>query len=399
LQQPQYEPARDGERRGLSLRFRDPQLERQFLNSYRASARVWVRLSLLVALSSVCGFAIIDHVLLVGPRFARADVWRFGLQFPLVFIMLVLTRPRWYARYYQPAIQVAAPLFGAGTVLMAIEATAAQLPLVAARLLLATFYFYFMLGMTFGAAVRTNALLVSAYALAALFGEITPTVAIYSLFVLFSANLIGGAGSYALEHANRVAFLERRRLAQVAAHDGLTGLLNRSALEEHARALWQHAQQRQAPVAVLLMDIDHFTAYNDLYGHQAGDRCLQQVAAAIQGVISRRPLDLVARYGGEEMIAILSDGDRAYASAVAREVLAAVNALALAHGASPTRPCVTVSIGVSTVAPGEDYLYERAVRCADLALYGVKARGRADWAVHESAGGAAEPPELLQTAS
>jgi diguanylate cyclase (GGDEF)-like protein len=399
LQQPQYEPARDGERRGLSLRFRDPQLERQFLNSYRASARVWVRLSLLVALSSVCGFAIIDHVLLVGPRFARADVWRFGLQFPLVFIMLVLTRPRWYARYYQPAIQVAAPLFGAGTVLMAIEATAAQLPLVAARLLLATFYFYFMLGMTFGAAVRTNALLVSAYALAALFGEITPTVAIYSLFVLFSANLIGGAGSYALEHANRVAFLERRRLAQVAAHDGLTGLLNRSALEEQARALWQHAQQRQAPVAVLLMDIDHFKAYNDLYGHQAGDRCLQQVAAAIQGVISRRPLDLVARYGGEEMIAILSDGDRAYASAVAREVLAAVNALGLAHGASPTRPCVTVSIGVSTVAPGEDYLYERAVRCADLALYGVKARGRADWAVHESAGGAAEPPELLQTAS
>ena len=401
MQQTQFEAARDGERRGLSLRlrFRDAQLERQFLHSYRGSARVWVRLSLLVALSSVCGFAIIDHVLLVGPRFARADVWRFGLQFPLVFIMLVLTRPRWYARYYQPAIQVAAPLFGAGTVLMAIEATAAQLPLVAARLLLATFYFYFMLGMTFGAAVRTNVLLVSAYALAALSGDIAPTVAIYSLFVLFSANLIGGAGSYALEHANRVAFLERRRLAQVAAHDGLTGLLNRSALEEQARALWQHAQQTQAPVAVLLMDIDHFKAYNDLYGHQAGDRCLQQVAAAIQGVVSRRPLDLVARYGGEEIIALLCGGDRAYASTVAQEVLAAVGALNLAHGGSPTRACVTVSIGVSTIAPGEEYLHERAVRCADLALYGVKARGRAHWAVHESAAGPAEPPELLQTAS
>jgi diguanylate cyclase (GGDEF)-like protein len=401
LQQTQYETARDGERRGLSLRLRfgDPQLERQFLHSYRGSARIWVRLSLLVALSSVCGFAIIDHALLVGPRFARADVWRFGLQFPLVLIMLVLTRPRWYTRYYQPAIQVAAPLFGAGTVLMAIEATAAQLPLVAARLLLATFYFYFMLGMTFGAAVRTNILLVSTYACAALFGEISPTVAIYSLFVLFSANLIGGAGSYALEHASRVAFLERRRLAQVAAHDGLTGLLNRSALEEQARALWNRARETQTPVAVLLMDIDHFKAYNDLYGHQAGDRCLQQVAAAIQSVISRRPLDLVARYGGEEIIAILAGGDRAYASAVAGEVLAAVSALGLAHSASPTRPCVTVSIGVSIVATGGEYLHEHAVRCADLALYRVKARGRADWALHESITDAAEPPELLQTAS
>jgi predicted signal transduction protein with EAL and GGDEF domain len=244
------------------------------------------------------------------PALGRADIWRFGLQFPLVLIMLVLTQPRWYARWYQPAIQVAAPMFAAGTVLMAIEATPAQLPLVAARLLLATFYFYFMLGLTFGAAVRTNVLLVSAYALAALLGEITASVAIYSLFVLFSANLIGGAGSYALEYANRVAFLERRRLADVAMHDGLTGLLNRTALEEQARALWQHAQLAQLPVSVLLIDIDHFKAYNDCYGHQAGDGCLKQVAAAIRSAVQRQPLDMVARYGGEEIIAILAGGDR-----------------------------------------------------------------------------------------
>ena len=103
-------------------------------------------LSLVVALSSVLGFAIIDHLLLVGPRLAKPDIWRFGLQLPLVLIMLVLTAPRLYLRWYQPAIQIAAPLFGAGTVLMAVEATPAQLPLVAARLLLAAFYFYFMIG-------------------------------------------------------------------------------------------------------------------------------------------------------------------------------------------------------------------------------------------------------------
>lgn len=396
----QAAPAGEALAAGMRLKFREPELEKQFIQYYRASARRWVRMSLFVALSSVCGFTIIDHVLLVGPRLTRADVWRFGLQFPLVLIMLVLTRPRWYARWYQPAIQIAAPMFAAGTVLMAIEATPAQLPLVAARLLLATFYFYFMLGMTFGAAVRTNLLLVAAYAGAALLGEFAPSVAIYSLFVLFSANLIGGAGCYALEYANRIAFLERRRLSDVAMHDGLTGLLNRTALEEQARALWQHAQLARLPVSVLLMDIDHFKAYNDRYGHQAGDDCLKRVAAAIRSAVQRRPLDMVARYGGEELIAILAGGDRAYAATIAAEILKAVTDLGIAHAGSPTRPYVTVSVGVSTVEPGGEYLHERAVRLADLALYRSKAHGRDGWTLYE----AAEPYddqqiELLKTAS
>lgn len=249
--------------RRLQLRFRDRELERQFLLSYRAAARPWIRMSLIVALSTVLGFTVIDHWLLVGPRLARPDVWRFGLQLPLVLIMMGLTSPRLYLRWYQPAIQVAAPLFGVGTVLMAVEATPAQLPLVAARLVLAAFYFYFMLGLSFQAALRSNLLLIGAYATAALLGQIAAAVATYSLFVLLCANLIGGAGCYALEYANRVAFLERRRLAEVATHDGLTGLLNRAALEEQARSLWQHAQGARLPVSVMLIDIDHFKAYND----------------------------------------------------------------------------------------------------------------------------------------
>jgi diguanylate cyclase (GGDEF)-like protein len=403
LQTPQSDTAPAGERRsdGVRLRFLDPELERQFLLSHRASARLWVRVSLVVALSTVLGFAIIDHVLLVGPRLAQPDIWRFGLQLPLVIIMLVLTTPRWYQRWYQPAIQIAAPLFGAGTVLMAVEATPAQLPLVAARLLLAAFYFYFMLGLTFGAAVRTNLMLIAAYAGAALVGAIAPNVAIYSLFVRFCANLIGGAGSYALEHANRVAFLERRRLAEVALHDGLTGLLNRAALEQQARALWQHAHLARLPVSVLLIDIDHFKAYNDHYGHQAGDECLKRVAAAIRGAVQRRPLDMVARYGGEEIIAILVGGDRAHAASVAAAVLKAVADLGIAHGASTTRPHVTVSVGVTTVDPGGDYSHDHAVRNADLALYTIKARGRDGWSFHEPLEPQLpdHPHELLKTAS
>ncbi len=179
--------------------------------------------------------------------------------------------------------------------------------------------------MTFGAALRTNLLLIGAYAgRCAGWARIARNVAIYSLFVLFSANLIGGSGSYTLEYANRVAFLERRRLARVAMHDGLTGLLNRAALEEQARSLWQHAQVQRQPVSVLLIDIDHFKAYNDRYGHQAGDRCLKQVASAIRSSVARRPLDMIARYGGEEIIAILPGADRAHAADVAAAILKAV---------------------------------------------------------------------------
>jgi diguanylate cyclase (GGDEF)-like protein len=243
-----------------------------------------------------------------------------------------------------------------------------------------------MLGLTFRAALRCNLLLIAAYSVAALLGAIAVPVAIYSLWVLFCADLIGGAGCYALEYANRVAFLERRRLAEVATHDGLTGLLNRAALEEQAGSLWQHARVGRLPVSVMLIDIDHFKAYNDRYGHQAGDHCLQEVAATIRTAVQRRPLDVVARYGGEEIAAILVGGDRAEAAAAAERALQAVADLGIAHSASTTRPYVTVSIGVTTVLPGGDYSYEAAVRHADLALYASKERGRARWSFHEPAG-------------
>lgn len=380
------------------LRFPDSNLERQFLLSYRAVARPWIRVSLMVALSTVLGFAVIDHWLLVGPRLGRTDIWRFGLQLPLVLIMLVFTAPRLYARAYQPAIQVAAPLFGAGAVLMAVEMTPAQLPLVAARLLLVAFYSYFMLGLTFNAALRTNLLLIVAYLTATVLGAITGPVAAYALFALLCANLIGGAGCYALEYANRVAFLEKRRLAEAAAHDGLTGLLNRTALEEQAQGLWEHAGRAGEPVSVMLIDIDHFKAYNDYYGHQAGDRCLREVALAISGAARRGPLDLVARYGGEEIIAILVGSDRGEAAVAAQRVLKAVADLSVVHGASPTRPYLTVSVGVSTVERGGEYAHERAVRLADIALYAAKERGRDGWSFHDPLRVAADSAPAADTA-
>jgi diguanylate cyclase (GGDEF)-like protein len=389
----------------LTLRFPE-ELESEYRAARNDSNRRWARMSLYVALSTTLGFAVIDHFVLGAPKVGNSDVVRFGLQLPMVLVMLVITGKQLFAKWYQPAVQIAAPLFGLGSVVLAAQASPEQLPLVAARLLLAVFFFYFMIALPFYAAIRTNIVLVAGFCAAMFMGYIPPHIATYVLFTLLCANLIGALGCYALEHANRVAFLDRRRLVEVAMHDGLTGLLNRAALEEQTRALWQQAVRDRQLVSVVLIDVDHFKAYNDRYGHQAGDQCLRDIAAAVRRAARRRPLDLVARYGGEEFIAVLFGADRSHAESVARGVLEAVRELHIPHTASPTRPHVTASVGTATVDPVSEYSQDLAVQLADRALYAAKGRGRDGWACHDPNAPAAPDPlsaasvdSLLKTAS
>jgi diguanylate cyclase (GGDEF)-like protein len=383
----------------LRLRF-SPELETEYRSSRRDTDRRWARMSLFVALSTVLGFALIDHWVLPGPRIGHSDLVRFGLQLPMVLVMLVLTGEKYFDRWYQPAIQLAAPLFGLGTVIMATQASSEQLPLISARLLLAAFFFYFMLSLSLAAAIRTNVILLCAYAVVGVIGAVQPHVATYQLWTLFCANLIGACGCYALERANRMAFLDRRRLAHVAMHDGLTGLLNRAALEDQVHKLWEQAARDKTSISVLLIDIDHFKAYNDRYGHQAGDKCLRDVATAVGRAARRRPLDLVARYGGEELIAVLFGADREHAEAVARAVLDSVRDLRIPHVASLTRPYVTASVGAATLGLGSDYSHDLAVQMADRALYSAKECGRDGWAYFDtSAAHGAQSDPLLKTAS
>ena len=383
------------------LRLRFPkELEAEYRLSRRDTDRRWARMSLLVALSTVLGFAVIDHWVLPGPRIAHSDLVRFSLHLPMVLTMLVLTGEKYFDRWYQVCIQIAAPLFGLGTVIMATQASPEQLPLISARLVLAAFFFYFMLTLTLAAALRTNAILMGAYAIGALAGAIAPHVATYQLWTLFCANLIGACGCYALERANRMAFLDRRRLAEVAMHDGLTGLLNRAALEDQVRKLYQQAARDRVAVSVVLIDIDHFKAYNDHYGHQAGDQCLRDVAAAVRRAAHRRPLDLVARYGGEELIAVLFGADRGHAESTARAVLESVRELRIPHLGSLTRPYLTASVGAATLNPGSEYSHDLAVQMADRALYAAKEYGRDSWAYFDAdAAIPPQPDQLLKTAS
>jgi diguanylate cyclase (GGDEF)-like protein/PAS domain S-box-containing protein len=157
--------------------------------------------------------------------------------------------------------------------------------------------------------------------------------------------------------------------------DGLTGIANRRRFDEALRTEWRGCRRHDQPLALLMLDIDHFKLFNDRYGHQAGDACLQAVAQVLKAAL-RRPHDLAARYGGEEFVCLLPDSDRIGAETKAEELRQAVAALGIAHAASPTAPHVTVSVGVAVWLPSGDSAPERLLADSDAALYMAKNGGR-----------------------
>ncbi len=356
------------------LRFPEP-LEREFRQDASVSARRWVRLSLLVALITTSGFAVIDHwVLNAGSPVP--DVVRFGLQMPVLVICLLATDARFYTRWYPLAIQFCAPLFGIGTVVMASNALPEHAPLVGSRVLLVAFFIYFMLGMRTFQALSSNLIVGVSLLVASSVGALRTDVAAYLGFAFFCANIIGSAGAYALEHANRTSFLERQLLVEIAALDGLTRLLNRQTFEARVRDAWQRAVDEHRAVTVIMVDVDHFKLYNDHYGHQAGDDCLRRVAAAVRAAVGARAGDFVARYGGEEIIAVLVDRSASEAQNIATHVVREVQALQIPHASSPEIQSVSVSVGATTQYPRFTPSYDSIVRLADGALYAAKRQGR-----------------------
>jgi len=172
-----------------------------------------------------------------------------------------------------------------------------------------------------------------------------------------------------------------QRLRQLAVSDGLTQLANRRRFDEYLHQEWYSLVGTGITLSLIMCDIDFFKAYNDNYGHLAGDFCLQQVANAI-GRAVRGSADLVARYGGEEFAVILPNTDTAGAVSVAERIGIAISELKMAHLLSPAS-YVTLSLGVASIIPSASKKPEELVMAADLALYQAKRTGRARYCVQE----------------
>lgn len=165
-----------------------------------------------------------------------------------------------------------------------------------------------------------------------------------------------------------------RQLLDLSRTDSLTGLANRRHFDEALQQEWNVARRAAEPLSLMVLDIDHFKAFNDLYGHLEGDHCLKRVAAIIKANV-RRPRDLAARYGGEEFVILAAGADATGAAHIAEAIRAQIEASAIAHGQAPEK-IVTVTLGVATVFPTGDFALEHLFKEADAALYRAKRAGR-----------------------
>lgn len=182
-----------------------------------------------------------------------------------------------------------------------------------------------------------------------------------------------------------VVLFERRRMAEelretnarlsaLASLDALTGIANRRAFDERFEREWRRAVLLHAPIALVMIDLDHFKEFNDTYGHPAGDKCLRAVADAL-ALQLRYPEACVARFGGEEFAVLLSDTDLGGASGVAERIRGAIHGLGIEHAGSDTGR-VTVSIGFAAIVPRESDGRDSLAQLADAALYRAKRLGR-----------------------
>ncbi|MCF7808744.1 MAG: diguanylate cyclase [Candidatus Marinimicrobia bacterium] len=188
-----------------------------------------------------------------------------------------------------------------------------------------------------------------------------------------------------LKHKNHLEELVKERtekledvnkqLQELTRVDQLTGIANRRRLDEDLETEWKRMMREKRPLSVILCDIDHFKFYNDTYGHQQGDDCLEKVAVAIKSSVNR-PGDLTARYGGEEFCIVLPETVTSGAKRIAELIRQNVLGLQIEHSSSKVLPFVTLSLGVATIIPEKDGEPGELLEYADQALYQAKDNGR-----------------------
>lgn len=178
-----------------------------------------------------------------------------------------------------------------------------------------------------------------------------------------------------LGEANRKLKEANLKLHQLASTDSLTTVFNRRYFDEYFHREWRLMARERSPLSLIMCDLDFFKLYNDTYGHQAGDDCLKAIAQAISEVV-QRPADLVARYGGEELVVILPNTPVGGAAHIAQKIRSRVKALEITHANSSVSKDVTLSQGIACTIPHHKQSAQILIAAADRALYRAKAKGR-----------------------
>lgn len=371
------------ELRDRSFRGRFPgELEREYFDDHlrriAPRAKAWTALATLIALGFTIAHSIDDrslsatvlaHLLVILPA-SVAMAW------------LAWTPALW--RTYMAVTRILAPVLGiavASVVAQSLNQSQGEQLAMLTLLLVASFFF---MGLLFIPALVTGVVILASFSVAAAMSGVPPELHATSLLYLLIAAAVGATICREVEHSYRRRFLEQSLMGELIDRDGMTGLRNRRAFDEHLTRVWKQSLRSHSELSVMMADIDYFKPYNDRYGHQAGDVAIGKVAGVIHE-FSRRPLDIAARYGGEEFAIVVYDASYSAVVDMAERLRKAVEALQIEHLGSECSQVVTISIGVGIVHPAIDRTPQGLVQLADEALYRAKESGRNRIAVNGSA--------------
>ncbi len=354
------------------LRFAEP-MESQYLDEHLRRVRLRVRawFSLAVILAAV--FCVAQAA---RAGFANATFWLNALGIlPCALGLAWLAWSERYTRWYLPAARILVPLSGALMAFFVAQAVGDSQDEELAWLSVNVVAAFFFTGLLFRAALLAALAIVATFAITGYFVSIqTPFELVKSVLVLAMTAAMGAIIYRNIERSYRRNYLESGLIAELTARDGLTGLANRRAFDEHLLRVWQQAQRDARMLSILMVDIDHFKTYNDSFGHQAGDAALRSVGNVLRE-FARRPLDIAARFGGEEFAIVLYDLSIANVLDIAERLRQAVQFASLPkHEAASSG--VTISVGVGVVMPTVGRTPQGAVQLADEALYEAKNGGR-----------------------
>ena len=347
-----------------------PEFEAEFLTARLLNDRTLIRAAACLALL-VAG----SRLFIQGANGVAHGVLLIELCFVVAgsLALLWLSFSTAYERHYLRWAEIIVPVRNTmGAVHFAVAAAVGRVELlmVAPMLIMGPFFFS---GLRYRVALGSGVAALLAFALASAFAMPHATAMRCGLYLLIM--LIGCAvAARRVETGFRERFLERYLIEELAQRDALTGAQNRRSFDEHLSRIWSEAAQEHRSVAIVLIDVDHFKAYNDRYGHLAGDDALRAVAHAVQKF--RSPGDVLGRYGGEEFAAILRGVDGEGAKLIAERMRRAVLDLGIEHRSSPTCESLTISVGVAAIEPSLARDCRGALQLADQALYQAKIKGR-----------------------
>lgn len=365
-------------RRGFhTLHFADA-LERDFCRYLRVSGRLSRSSLVLVSLLGMFLIILIDQTALGLPDalFVPTRIFEVGLMLPTILFCGLFCWYWPYSRYIEGVMLILFVGMNVGMVGQRVVASyyGFDVPIellgvtIVAMFSLARIRFWLMLP---AAIIAFIALLVIELLLVD-----TGTAAYYHLFSAVLLLAIGVMGGYSSEYFIRWTWINGTLLHYMSRLDSLTGLLNRQALDGALQNAVAHAYREKIGFAIAMVDIDAFGAYNNYYGHQAGDDALCEVARTLE-LSARRPIDVCGRFGGEEFALLWMDGHVPELGELAEQARIAIERLQIEHEVSSVAPWVTVSIGLCQVeASAAQPRLEDVLAQADQLLYAAKANGR-----------------------